>query len=192
MCQGFIGESKRMETAFTHPITYRLVTSRKDVMHFDNLGIGPKPLIGAPYVTLNENVAKREEARVSLSGIAGNCLTVMCRHCASEILYSTPHSLPSLLVLCKSHYCYLSYSPFPPCSTSPSFFTSFNSFPFIPLPPVCLNPPLALTFSILFSSLPLFKAFSYSWSVVDCQVIFSLFRHQTLSSPTEQRVLDCV
>lgn len=131
MCQGFIGESKRMETAFTHPITYRLVTSRKDVMHFDNLGIGPKPLIGAPYVTLNENVTKREVAHVSLLGIA---ILLWCVGIV-PVRYSTLHPTPSHLYwYCASHTTVI-----------------FHTLHFLPvlLPPPSL-PPLTLSLSFLF------------------------------------------
>ena len=166
------------------------------MIHFDNLGIGPKPFIGAPYVTLNENVAKREVAHVSLSGIAGSCLTVMCRHCASEILYrDTENPTPSHLYLyCASHTTVI-----------------FHTLHFLPvlLPPPSL-PPLTLSLSFLFSlsvwtpspTHPYIFYFIFLPSFIQSLLLqlergglsghISPFRHQTLSSPTEQRVLDCV
>lgn len=130
----------------------------------------------------------------------------MCRHCASELLCrGTENPTPSHLYLyCASHTTVILHTlHFLPFLLPPSFlphFTSFNSFPFIPLPPVCLNPLPHSSLHFLFYFPPFLcsleqwshKAFSYSWSVVDCRVTFSLFRHQTLSSPTEQRVLDSV
>lgn len=70
----------------------------------------------------------------------------MCRHCASELLCrGTENPTPSHLYLyCASHTTVILHTlHFLPFLLPPSFlphFTSFNSFPFIPLPPVCLNP----------------------------------------------------